>query len=131
MGDHTNWSEEEFKAYLCLYAAESNFEIHADEKSLIDSKFSPETIEKIKEETDDLNDYQRSQIIAGYIKEKDYNQEKLDEMLSEIKEVYFADGKFDQYEQHLNRCYLKLGNLFLTFLVLLMFCIQRINFFWN
>ena len=56
MGDHTNWSEEEFKAYLCLYAAESNFEIHADEKSLIDSKFSAETIEKIKEETDDLND---------------------------------------------------------------------------
>ena len=91
MGDHTNWSEEEFKAYLCLYAAESNFEIH--------SKFSSETIEKIKEETDDLNDYQRSQIIAAYIKEKDYNQEKLDEMLSEIKEVYFADGKFDQYEQ--------------------------------
>ena len=97
MGDHINWSEEEFKAYLCLYAAESNFEIHADEKSLIDSKFSAETIEKIKEETDDLNDYQRSQIIAGYIKEN--NQEKLDEMLSEIKEVYFADGKFDQYEQ--------------------------------
>ena len=63
MGDHTNWSEEEFKAYLCLYAAESNFEIHAEEKRLIDSKFSPETIEKIKEETDDLNDYQRSQII--------------------------------------------------------------------
>ena len=59
MGDHINWSEEEFKAYLCLYAAESNFEIHADEKSLIDSKFSAETIEKIKEETDDLNDYQR------------------------------------------------------------------------
>ena len=50
MGDHINWSEEEFKAYLCLYAAESNFEIHADEKSLIDSKFSPETIEKIKED---------------------------------------------------------------------------------
>ena len=52
MGDHINWSEEEFKAYLCLYAAESNFEIHAEEKRLIDSKFSPETIEKIKEETE-------------------------------------------------------------------------------
>ena len=99
MGKHTNWSDEEFKAYLCLYAAESNFEIHAEEKRLIDSKFSLETIEKIKEETDDLNDYQRSQIITGYIKEKTTFQEQLEDMLSDIKEVYFADGKFDQYEQ--------------------------------
>ena len=49
MGDHTNWSEEEFKAYLCLYAADSNFEFHTEEKKLIESKFSPEVIEKIKD----------------------------------------------------------------------------------
>ena len=99
MGNYINWTEEEFKAYLCIYAAESNFEYHIDEKKLIESKFSPETINKIKEETDDLNDYQRSHIIVEYVRSKDYSQEQIEEMLAEMKEVYFSDGNFDKYEQ--------------------------------
>ena len=38
MGNYINWTEEEFKAYLCIYAAESNFEYHIDEKKLIESE---------------------------------------------------------------------------------------------
>ena len=72
MGDHTNWSEEEFKAYLCLYAAESNFEIHAEEKRLIDSKFSPETIEKIKEEKPNIVFAPHVETSAGVILPDDY-----------------------------------------------------------
>ena len=56
-------------------------------------------MEKIKEQTDNLNDYQRSQIITEYIKMNDYNQDQLDNMLKQVKEVYLVDGKFDQYEQ--------------------------------
>ena len=56
-------------------------------------------MKKIKEQTDDLNDYQRSQIITEYIKMNDYNQDQLDKMLKQVKEVYLVDGKFDQYEQ--------------------------------
>tara|TARA_Y100000768_G_scaffold387793_1_gene380308 strand:+ start:2143 stop:2478 length:336 start_codon:yes stop_codon:yes gene_type:complete len=99
MGDHTNWSEEEFKAYLCLYAADSNFEFHTEEKKLIESKFSPEVIAKIKEVTDDLNDHQRSRIIVDYVKSKKYTESQIDELLKEMKEVYLSDGSFDQYEQ--------------------------------
>ena len=40
MGNYIKWTEEEFKAYLCIYAAESNFEYHIKEKKLIESKFS-------------------------------------------------------------------------------------------
>ena len=29
----------------------------------------------------------------------DYNQDQLDNMLKQVKEVYLVDGKFDQYEQ--------------------------------
>ena len=99
MGNYINWTEEEFKAYLCIYAAESNFEYHIEEKKLIELKFSPETINKIKEETDDLNDYQRSHIIVEYVRSKDYSQEQIEEMLAEMKEVYLSDGNFDKYEQ--------------------------------
>mgnify|MGYP001210961441 FL=1 len=99
MGNYINWTEEEFKAYLCIYAAESNFEYHIKEKKLIESKFSPETINKINEETGDLNDYQRSHIIVEYVKSKDYSQAQIKKMLAEMKEVYFSDGNFDKYEQ--------------------------------
>lgn len=99
MGNYINWTEEEFKAYLCIYAADSNFEYHIEEKKLIESKFSSETIDKIKEETDDLNDYQRSHIIIEYVKSKDYTQAQLEKMLAEMKEVYLSDGNFDKYEQ--------------------------------
>ena len=99
MGNYIKWTEEEFKAYLCIYAAESNFEYHIKEKKLIESKFSSETINKIKEETNGLNDYQLSHIIAEYVKSKDYSQTQLEKMLGEMKEVYLSDGSFDKYEQ--------------------------------
>ena len=60
MTKYKDWTEDEFRAYLFLYAADSNFEYHEEEKSFIESKFDSETLKKIKEQTDDLNDYQRS-----------------------------------------------------------------------
>jgi|TARA_B110000967_G_C18593549_1_gene415683 hypothetical protein len=103
MNNYKNWTEIEFKAYLCLYAADSNFEYNADERELIESKFDIRTIEKVKSETDDLDDHQRSSIISQYIRLKKYNQKNIDEMLSEIEEVYLADGIFDKYEQSIFR----------------------------
>ena len=99
MDNYKSWNEKEFRAYLFLYAADSNFEYNAEEKSFIESKFDLKTLEAIKSETDDLNDFQRSKIITDYIKLKNIKQKKLDQMLDEIKEVYLADGRFDQYEQ--------------------------------
>ena len=110
MGNYIKWSEEEFKAYLCLYAADSNFEYHVEEKKLIESKFSSEIIDKIKEETDDLNDHQRSHIIVDYVKSKNYTQDQIDELLQEMKEVYLSDGSFDQYEQSIYNMLKKIIN---------------------
>ena len=56
-----------------------------------------------------MNDFQRSQIITDYIKSKSYNEKQLDELLSEIKEIYFADGNFDQYEQSIYNMLNQLG----------------------
>ena len=99
MDKYKSWNEKKFRAYLFLYAADSNFEYNADEKSFIESKFDSKTLETIKYETAGLNDFQRSKIITDYIKLKNIKQKKLDQMLDEIKEVYLADGRFDQYEK--------------------------------
>ena len=71
MNNYKNWTELEFKAYLCLYAADSNFEYNADERKLIESKFDAKTIEKVKSESDNLNDHQRSSIINQYVSLRD------------------------------------------------------------
>jgi len=99
MGNYTNWTEEEFKAYLLIYASESNYEVTIEEKELIDFSFDEQIIDKIKSEVDNLNDYQKSQIIVEYIKLKKYDQNQLDKLLDEVKNMYEIDGQFDLYEQ--------------------------------
>ena len=99
MGNYTNWTEEEFKAYLLIYASESNYEVTIEEKELIDFSFDEQIIDKIKSEVNNLNDYQKSQIIVEYIKLKEYDQNQLDKLLDEVKNMYEIDGQFDLYEQ--------------------------------
>ncbi len=36
MDKYKSWNEKEFRAYLFLYAADSNFEYNAEEKSFIE-----------------------------------------------------------------------------------------------
>ena len=99
MGNYTNWTEEEFKAYLLIYASESNYEVTIEEQELIDFSFDEQIIDKIKSEVNNLNDYQKSQIIVEYIKLKKYDQNQLDKLLDEVKSMYEIDGQFDLYEQ--------------------------------
>ena len=99
MGNYTNWTEEEFKAYLLIYASESNYEVTIEEKELIDFSFDEQIIDKIKLEVNNLNDYQKSQIIVEYIKLKKYDQNQLNKLLDEVKNMYEIDGQFDLYEQ--------------------------------
>ena len=47
MTKYKDWTEDEFRAYLFLYAADSNFEYHEEEKSFIESKFDSDTLKKI------------------------------------------------------------------------------------
>ena len=103
MDKYKSWSEKEFRAYLFIYAADSNFEYNNEEKSFIESKIDLKMIESIKSDTDDLDDFQRLKIITDYIKLKNINKIKLDKMLDEIKQVYLIDGRFDQYEQSIFR----------------------------
>ena len=44
MTKYKDWTDDEFKAYLFLYAADSNFEYHEKEKSFIESKFDSDIL---------------------------------------------------------------------------------------
>ena len=99
MTEHLNWTKEEFKAFLLIYAAQTNFFETQEEIEFIESRFPNEIINKIRKETDKLNDYEKSKIIISQIKSNEYAQRDLDEILAEIKELYKSDGKFDSLEQ--------------------------------
>ena len=99
MNEDLNWTKEEFKAFLLLYAAQTNFIETQEEVEFIESRFSSEIINKIRKEMNKLNDYQKSELIINQIKTKEYLQSDLDNMLIEIKELYKSDGVFDSLEQ--------------------------------
>ena len=93
------WSYNEFKAYLLIYAAESNQVITEEEKDFIESQFDTLVIKAIQKEINGDNDYQRIQKIMAYIEQNNLSKTDLDELLKEIHTVYQSDGKFDSVEQ--------------------------------
>ena len=99
MTEHLNWTKEEFKAFLLLFAAQTNFIETQEEIEYIESKFPNEIINRTRKEINKLNDYQKSEIIVNQIKSNKYVQSDLDEILLEIKELYKSDGVFDSLEQ--------------------------------
>ena len=99
MTEHLNWTKEEFKVFLLLFAAQTNFIETQEEIEYIESKFPNEIINRTRKEINKLNDYQKSEIIVNQIKSNEYTQSDLDEILLEIKELYKSDGVFDSLEQ--------------------------------
>ena len=99
MTEYLNWTKEEFKAFLLLFAAQTNFIETQEEIEYIESKFPNEIINRTRKEINKLNDYQKSEIIVNQIKSNEYVQSDLDGILLEIKELYKSDGVFDSLEQ--------------------------------
>ena len=93
------WSYNEFKAYLLIFASESNQVITEEEKDFIEDKFDSLLIKTMQKEIHADNDYQRIQKIMAYIEQNNLSKDDLDALLNEIIAVYQSDGKYDATEQ--------------------------------
>ena len=93
------WTYNEFKAYVLIYAAESNQVITEEEKDFIEDQFDSLIIKAMKKEFDNDNDYERIQKIMAFIEQNNLGKKDLDSLLNEVKSVYLSDGKFDVSEQ--------------------------------
>ena len=93
------WSYDQFKAYLLIFAAESNQIITKEEKDYIEAQFDSLLIKTVQKEINKDNDFQRIQKIMAYIEQNNLSKTDLDELLKEIHTVYQSDGKFDSVEQ--------------------------------
>ena len=104
------WTKEEFKAYIQIYAAQSNQNETDEEKEFISHKFESLMLKSIYKEINGDNDYERIQKILANIKYHDYTQDDLNDLLSEIKNLYFSDGTLDSVEKTTFNLLVKLFN---------------------
>ena len=93
-----DWTEEQFKAYLLIYMANSNFLETEEEKELILSKVAIDMYKKMHKEHDVDNDYQRLQKILFCIEKFNYSHEDLKKLSDEIRELLNTDGYHDEVE---------------------------------
>ena len=98
-GVNLTWSYNEFKAYLLIFAAESNQIITEEEKDYIEAQFDTLLIKTIQKEINRDNDFQRIQKIMSYVEQNNLSKTDLDGLLQEINEVFQSDGKFDMIEK--------------------------------
>ncbi len=97
----TNWTKEEFKAYLLLYAANADQIETAEEKEFILSTVDKQTYENIHIEFDGDNDYQSIQKLMAAAKKFDYSKDDLELLMEDLKNLFLSDGIFSSYEHNL------------------------------
>lgn len=98
-----NWTKEDLKVYILVYCANADFTESKFEIDLIKSKIQSSDFNKIHTEFENDNDFLSIQKIQYSVKEHGYSHEEIDVLLSEIKELFLSDGKYDVLEENLFR----------------------------
>jgi len=96
-----NWTRKEFEAYVLVYAAHCNFfeSEEEQEQEYILSKVDKKTFHKIHTEVVVDSDEDNLNKIQEYISENKFNQKEKEDLIREIKNVFFADGSVDVIEK--------------------------------
>lgn len=104
----TDWTKQEFKAYLLSYAANANFFESDEEKETILKMVSKDTYKKVHRELEHDNDYQAIQKILYNLDKFHYSKEELHRLVEDINNLFNADGHHDILEDNMLRALSKL-----------------------
>lgn len=94
-----NWTRKEFEAYVLLYAAHCNFFEAEEEQEYIRSKVDEKTFDRIHTEVVVDSDEHNLNKIQQYISENKLTQIEKEDLIRDIKNVFFADGTVDVIEK--------------------------------
>ncbi len=97
------WTSQELKAYILLFAAHANFMEDKKELDFIKKRVGEHNLDHIHDEFDADNDYQRIQKIKAAIERFEYSKDEIDNLFTDIKALFIVDGKFDILEENLFR----------------------------
>lgn len=95
------YTKDEFITFLLLYAAHADAEFTQEEKDMILDHANGETYQKIYDDFVDKNDYQAIQTILSYRDKYFPSEEAKTELLSDVKDMFCADGEFSSFEREI------------------------------
>lgn len=98
---NNNWTYQEFRAYLLMYAAHCNEFESKEEEALLASEIDEDIFHKIHTEVVVDSDDEKLDKIQFYVSQHNLSQETKDELIRDVKKVFFADGSVDINEKHL------------------------------
>lgn len=96
----TDWSRQEFKAYLLSYAANSNYFEAEEEADMIHNIVSDSAYKRIHKELAKDNDYQSLQKIMYNLDKFNYSKEEIHVLVEDIQKLFLADGEIDLLESN-------------------------------
>lgn len=94
-----NLTKEEFRTYCLLFAANADFNITKQEIIAIGAKINPEDFVRVYNWFEADSDVERVDTIMGNKTQFIKNEEDKQNIINELKEVFFADSVFDSVER--------------------------------
>lgn len=99
--DHTEWTFNDYFAFLLVYAAESDFVVREKERDIIIQKIGEERFNKMLSHFKDLKDVERIDLVYAFKGKYCFNPDETDSVLAEVKEVLKADGHYGAVEEEI------------------------------
>ena len=97
--DHSNWTYNEFLAFLLVYAAEMNYPLSKEELEFIRSRTQIVDILKIKATVDSVSDMEAIDIIEEYRKKYLDSKEKEVQAKTDLENLLKTPGIHSQLEK--------------------------------
>ena len=95
----TNWNKQQLSAYILLYCANADFSESEEETKIILSKILGSEYESIRKEFENDNDFQSIQKIQAAVARLGYSKAEIDNLVSEMNNLFLADGEFAATEK--------------------------------
>jgi len=97
-----SWEYDHFMNFLLLHAASSDMEISNKEIDIIKSNMTEEQYNELVELYENNSDFENMLIIHEFKDRFLTSQDKIDEVLSKVEDLFYADGEFSTNERNLN-----------------------------
>ncbi len=97
----TDWNNEELKAYFYIYAMNADLNESESELSLIKTKVSEATFNKMYQEFNSDNDYESIHKIKNTLQDLNYSPHQIQLLFNEMRDIFNADDDFSVLERNI------------------------------
>ncbi|TSA27606.1 MAG: TerB family tellurite resistance protein [Bacteroidetes bacterium] len=95
----SDWTYNQFLAYLLLYAAHADTKLTDEEKEVIFSRTGTHNYHAVKTHFGHANDYERLQVILGFRDSYFPDEHSRKKLLKNLHELFLSDYEFSAAEQ--------------------------------